>query len=151
MEKWKQYSVHNEAEIFGFFGEYRFLSNYHKCLVYFDGVLYPSSENAYMAAKTLDVAERTRFVNIEPNEAKALGRQIQLRPDWEEVKFDIMKIILCDKFYRNRSIRGKLISTGNAVLTEANHWGDRIWGTDEEGNGENHLGRLLMKIRSLWK
>jgi ribA/ribD-fused uncharacterized protein len=151
MEKWKQYSVHNEHEIRGFFGDYRFLSNYHKCPVYFDGVLYPSTENAYMAAKTLDVAERTRFLEIEPKEAKLLGRQIQLRSDWESVKFDIMASVLFDKFYRNRSLREKLLKTENAILIEANHWGDRIWGTDEEGNGENHLGRTLMRIRKFWK
>jgi ribA/ribD-fused uncharacterized protein len=104
-----------------------------------------------MAAKTLDVAERTRFLEIEPKEAKLLGRQIQLRSDWESVKFDVMASVLFDKFYRNRSLRGKLLATGDAELIEANHWGDIIWGTDEEGNGENHLGRLLMRIRKFWK
>lgn len=151
METWKQYSVHNEKEIRGFFGDYRFLSNYHKCLVYFDGVIYPSSENAYMAAKTLDVAERTQFLEIEPKEAKALGRQIGLRSDWENVKFDIMAAILFDKFYRHRSLREKLLKTENAILIEANHWGDQLWGTDEEGYGENHLGKVLMRIRKFWQ
>jgi ribA/ribD-fused uncharacterized protein len=150
MEKWKQYSVHNEEEIRGFFGDYRFLSNYHKCPVMFDGILYPSSENAYMAAKSLDPQVRVQFEDIEPKDAKALGRTIQLRSDWESVKFDIMLAILFDKFYRNKGIRQKLIDTGNAYLEETNHWGDQIWGANEQGEGENMLGRLLMKVREIW-
>ena len=75
----REYVVHTENEILGFFGPYRFLSNFHKCPVYFEGVLYPSTENAFMAAKTLDIEQRKQFVHIEPNEAKALGRKINLR------------------------------------------------------------------------
>jgi ribA/ribD-fused uncharacterized protein len=146
----RDYIIHDENQILGFFGPYRFLSNFHQCPVYFEGLLYPSSENAFMAAKTLDVDQRRQFQNIEPKEAKALGRKIYLRPDWEEVKVDIMMAICFDKFYRNRSIRQKLIETGNRHLAEANHWGDKIWGTNESGEGQNLLGKILMNLRSLF-
>jgi predicted NAD-dependent protein-ADP-ribosyltransferase YbiA (DUF1768 family) len=39
-----------------------------------------------------------------------------------------------------------LLNTGHRDLFEANTWGDRFWGT-VDGEGSNHLGRLLMKIR----
>jgi len=107
----REYVVHTENEILGFFGPYRFLSNFHKCPVYFEGVLYPSTENAFMAAKTLDIEQRKQFVHIEPNEAKALGRKINLRSDWEDVKFDVMMTVCFDKFYRNINIREKLLQT----------------------------------------
>jgi hypothetical protein len=48
---WKEYAIHDSHLIHGFFGDYRWLSNFHSCPVYFDGLLYPSSENAYQAAK----------------------------------------------------------------------------------------------------
>ena len=146
----RDYIVHNEKEVLGFFGEYRYLSNFHQCPIYFEGSMYPSTENAFMAAKTLDVNERVQFQSIEPKEAKALGRQIQLRSDWEEVKYDVMATVVFDKFYRNKTIRKKLIYTGDAYLEETNHWNDRIWGVCE-GEGQNHLGKILMNVRSFWQ
>jgi len=147
----RDYIVHNEKEIKGFFEDFRFLSNFHQAPVYFEGFMYPSTENAYMAAKTLNIPERTKFIHIEPKEAKALGRQIELRKDWESVKEDIMASVVFDKFYRHKSLREKLLATGDAHLSEANHWKDRIWGTDEEGNGQNLLGKILMNIRTFWQ
>lgn len=149
--KERHYVVHSETEIKGFFGPYRFLSNFHQCPVYFDGVMYPSSENAFMAAKTLDPVGREQFRYIEPKEAKSLGRQIKLRADWETVKFDVMATVLFDKFYRNRGIREKLLATGNAYLEETNHWNDMIWGCNEESEGQNNLGKILMNIRTFWQ
>ena len=146
----RHYVVHNENEIKGFFGDYRFLSNFHQCPVYFDGVMYPSTENAFMAAKTLDPLQREQFRYIEPKEAKALGRKIQLREDWESVKYDVMASVCFDKFYRNKGIREKLLETGNAYLEETNHWNDKIWGVCD-GEGQNNLGKILTNIRTFWQ
>ena len=44
-------SFYDSDNIKGFFGGYRWLSNFHVCDVMFEGDLYPSSENAYQAAK----------------------------------------------------------------------------------------------------
>jgi ribA/ribD-fused uncharacterized protein len=145
--KERDYVVHSDTEIKGMFGEYRYLSNFHNCPVQFDGVIYPSSENAYMAAKTLDLQQREQFETISPKDAKDLGRTIDLRPDWEIVKYDIMYKILFDKFSRNSDIRQKLLETGEKYLEETNHWGDRIWGV-VDGVGKSALGKILMQIRS---
>lgn len=145
------YVVHDDNNVKGFFAEYRYLSNFHVCPVYFEGVCYPSTENAFMAAKTLDLEQRVAFETIEPKEAKALGRKIALRTDWETVKYDVMAAVNFDKYYRNLDIREKLVSTGDKLLEETNHWGDKIWGTDPDGNGENNLGKILMNIRSFWQ
>ena len=144
----RDYIVHNDKEILGFFSEYRFLSNFHLCPVFFEGKRYPSTENAFMAAKTLDVQEREQFEDISPKDAKALGRKIQLRPDWEDVKYGVMASVCFDKFFRNANIREKLLATGNAQLSERNHWSDKVWGTDEEGLGKDALGKILMNIRT---
>ena len=38
--------------------------------------------------------------------------------------------------------------TGNLVLEEGNGWHDTFWGVDlKTGEGENHLGRILMQVR----
>jgi len=46
--------------------------------------------------------------------------------------------------------RTLLKETGNQNIQEGNYWGDDYWGVDLKQNpnvGENHLGRLIMKIR----
>jgi ribA/ribD-fused uncharacterized protein len=112
--------------------------------------MYPSTENAFMAAKTLDRDERLQFVHISPKEAKALGRTIKLRPDWNKVRVEVMYAVIFDKFYRNKGIRRWLLDTGDKLLVEGNHWNDKFWGVCE-GEGENMLGKILMQIREDFK
>ena len=52
------------------------------------------------------------------------------------------------KFNQNPELKRKLIATGDAVLVEENYWGDKFWGVcSKTGEGENHLGIILMKTR----
>ena len=44
-----------------FDGEFAFLSNFWECEVEFDGIVFPSVEHAYQAAKTHEVREQLRF------------------------------------------------------------------------------------------
>jgi ribA/ribD-fused uncharacterized protein len=129
-----------------FSGEFRFLSNFYPSPVTFDGLRYPSVENAYQASKTLDRVQRQAFVNVSPGEAKRLGQALPLRKDWEQVKLKIMEILLLKKFTPGTDLAFQLLGTGNRQLIEGNHWGDRFWGMCG-GRGENHLGLLLMEIR----
>lgn len=147
LEAIPEYAIHDRKTIMGFFGPFRFLSNFYQSPVYFENILYPSSENAYQAAKKLDIELRKKFVDISLSESKKLGRSINIRPDWESIKYDIMYIIVFDKFYRNHKLRRKLLLTGDAYLEETNHWKDTCWGKTEEGVGRNSLGKILMIIR----
>ena len=85
-----------------------------------------------------------------PGKAKQLGRKVFLRPDWEEVKFQVMEDCLREKF-RDTELLVQLIATKGHFLIEGTTWHDKCWGicTCEEcgGNGDNNLGKLLMKIR----
>ncbi|MBQ3449388.1 MAG: NADAR family protein, partial [Synergistaceae bacterium] len=52
------------------------------------------------------------------------------------------------KFTQHEDIAQKLINTGERILIEGNDLGDVFWGIDTAtGEGENHLGKILMKIR----
>lgn len=133
--------------ISSFRGEWTRLSNYSLCSVWFDGHIYSSVEHAYQAAKTLDDKERVGIRHIPtPNQAKKLGRKVTIRSDWEDIKVDIMRELLKEKFAQKPE-RDILISTGNEELIEGNWWGDRFWGQSPLGNGKNWLGTLLMEIR----
>jgi len=57
-----------------------------------------------------------------------------------------METLLREKFSKDPELRAKLLNTGTSKLVEGNTWGDRFWGVCR-GQGENNLGRLLMKVR----
>lgn len=141
----------SRSAITSFRGEFAFLSNFYACLVEFEGVMYPSAEHAFQAAKTLD-KERRRCIALAPSPtaAKRMGRRLKLRADWEGVKLDVMETILRDKF-SDDGLAESLKATGTRRLVEGNTWGDKYWGKvmNEHGKleGGNNLGKLLMKIR----
>lgn len=129
-----------------FQGFYRWLSNFWKVPVEMDGMIYPSVEHAYQAAKTFDQSARLSIQALyKPGDAKRAGRRVTLRTDWEKVKLDVMLALLRNKFL-DKNLREKLLATGDSMLIEGNTWGDTFWGMCGD-SGENHLGRLLMQVR----
>jgi len=127
--------------------KYRFLSNFYTAEVVFDGARYPSVEHAYQAAKTLNYDERDQIrVATTAGIAKKLGRKVTMRKDWEEIKLAVMRDLVWQKFERHPENARKLLDTGDATLIEGNWWGDKFWGVCD-GEGENHLGKILMNIR----
>lgn len=145
------YSVWDNNNIKGFFGEYMFLSNFWECEVYFDGLTYPSSECAYQAAKVIREI-REPFTKMKPWVSKTAWQEVTpecILPDWDENKYRIMDIIVLDKFTRNKDLKQKLLDTDNRYLEETNHWSDLVWGVDyKTGRGSNWLGKILMGVRS---
>ncbi len=81
-----------------------------------------------------------------PGQAKRAGLRLRLRFDWPAIKLGVMSTGLDAKF-QIPELRDKLLATGNAELVEGNSWNDTYWGMCR-GVGDNHLGKLLMKIRA---
>lgn len=138
--------------ILEFRGANAFLSNFHEGGIEYDGLSFRSAESAFQAAKTLDMGERQKFVNLSASEAKRLGRRVTLRPDWESVKEDIMLGILRAKFAPGSGLAKRLLDTGEATLVEGNRWHDNYWGTClcQRCAGKarlNRLGKLLEQVR----
>ena len=126
--------------------EYQFLSNFARVWVDLDEWSYFSVEHAYQAAKTLDKKQRKIIFNtVSPGEAKRLGSALVLRQDWHAVKLKVMEDLLRQKV-NTEPFKYKLKLTGEAYIEETNWWGDTYWGVCK-GVGDNHLGRLIMKIR----
>lgn len=42
--------------------------------------------------------------------------------------------------------QAKLLATRDRMLIEGNDWGDTFWGM-VDGEGENNLGKILMRVR----
>lgn len=127
-----------------FRGKYYFLSNFYDAPVTYLGYTFKNNEAAFQGAKCLSRIQE--FCNLNPSEAKHLGRRVHLRSDWEQVKDSVMYDICRAKFTQNPNLRTLLIQTGDAELVEGNTWGDRVWGVCD-GVGENRLGKILMRIR----
>ncbi|MBQ1388752.1 MAG: NADAR family protein [Clostridia bacterium] len=131
-----------------FDGEYRFLSNFYVVKVEYGGLVYTSSEAAFQAQKCLTKEERVQFTQLSPSKSKTLGRNVQLRPDWNDVRIGIMEDIVRCKFAQNPDLAKMLLETGDKTLIEGNTWHDTFWGVDSKsGYGKNNLGKILMKIR----
>lgn len=134
-----------------------FLSNFYPARVRFDGDSYESVEHAYQAAKFLDPRARERIaVTPSPGAAKraAVHMRRNVRADWRDVNLAVMKSLVIQKFALYDEFRARLVETGARELVEANTWGDdffgKVWAPDRQRwIGENHLGRILMEVRSL--
>ncbi len=129
-----------------FRGEHRFLSNFFPADVVFDFEEYPSVEHAYQASKTLDRKKRKEILRMTPGQSKKFGKKLQVREDWDLVKLDIMYDLILQKFRKDNLLRDKLLKTMGRELQEGNTWGDYFWGVCS-GQGENHLGKILMRVR----
>ena len=132
-----------------FRGEYAFLSNFWEVPVTYKGLTYGSNEAAFQAQKCMTEEEKMEFTQLRPSASKKLGRRVKFRPDWEDVKVGIMEEIVRAKFTQNEELKALLLATGEAYLEEGNTWHDTCWGVDAKtGVGQNHLGKILMKIRA---
>ena len=138
-----------QEKIDRFMNEFDFLSNFYECKVDYEGIVWRTAEHAYQAMKTLNPEQRLNMTEIYmPGDAKAYGRAVKMRTDWDEVKLGIMEDIVRCKFQQNPRLQKKLLLTGDLPIEEGNTWNDTYWGICLfKGTGQNHLGKILMKIR----
>lgn len=133
--------------------ETEFLSNFYRLdiPITLGNLTYPSVEHAFQAAKTINEEERKQFTNpnMTPAQAKAAGKKIKLRKDWNQIKLKLMKNLVLSKFKHNPNLIDKLLATGDKELIEGNNWNDSYWGVTDwgKGKGQNHLGKILMEVR----
>lgn len=116
---------------------------------------YKTSENFYQAMKLpKDRTDlRAKIAAMNPYKAKKAIRDknnFQWRDSWnEEESLKVMEFILRVKFKEHTIWHTKLLMSEPFELVEWNNWGDTFWGKDiKTQQGENHLGKILMKIRN---
>ncbi len=86
-----------------------------------------------------------------PAQAKAIGRTYdqtgRTRKDWYSINLKIMKMLVTRKFQDHPYLLLALGDTESFYLEEGNWWGDQFWGVCN-GVGQNHLGLILMEVRT---
>lgn len=115
------------APTFGDSKEY--LSNMYPYKMRVNGLEFTCVEAAFQSFKTTDPEIRKQFIGLDGRAAKALGRKINLRPDWEQIKIKVMRQLIAGKFSK---------SLGQKLVKEQ----DNFIETD------NELGRILMEVRA---
>jgi len=142
-----------------------FLFHFHPAPFVLDGETWPDVEHYYQAQKSLDSAYRQAVREAPtPGDAKRLaahplapGKQAKKswfrthdslpRPDWHDVKLDLMRAADWAKFSQNPDLARLLLETGDAELVEDSPF-EPFWGAGPDGGGQNWAGRVLMEVRA---
>lgn len=110
-------------------------------------------EHYFQAHKALDrCSARMVLTARTPGQAKRIARQAPLRPDWQQIRIDVMRAAIREKFVPGTEAYRELMEHEGPIV-EHNTWHDNFWGDCRcprcRGNrGENMLGRLLMALRA---
>lgn len=137
----------SEIRFYSRTGKYPWLSNFYWHGFFLDGVEWYTVEHYFQAQKFPDDPDYRDLVRFAPHprEAKMLGRARPCRPDWDDVRDDVMLRALRLKFAGWEQGRAWLLLTGDAVLIEDSPT-DMYWGGALPGS-QNRLGELLMQVR----
>lgn len=141
-----------------FTDKYAFLSNFFNSPIEVDvagqKVTVTTVEHGFQMAKTNNISQKMciSYASL-PARAKKLGRKATLRPDWDEIKLDVMEKLLRQKF-SDPVLMGMLVDIEGEII-EHNRWHDNYWGKcvcqqcrfRYPDGAENHLGKLLMQLR----
>ena len=119
--------------------------------LHIDNISYPTSEHYFQSQKFVGTPYPRYIAGMShPRESFDFSRSSRgthwIRPDWPEVKEQVMYKVLKEKFTQNPELGYLLISTCNAVILEHTSK-DSYWGDAGDGTGKNRLGVLLMRLR----
>ncbi len=146
-----------EAGVIQFYNEEdpftEWLGNFYPTRVAYNGLVFTNSEAAFQSQKFTHQPElMAQFQTLSGEQAFYKARELfsSIRPDWFEVRVQVMKEVLTAKMVQNRSIARWLEATGDAFLVEHNpvKGRDAFWSDDHDGTGKNMLGILWMELRS---
>lgn len=138
-----------KATLTRFDGFYSCFSNFYLREVKYKDKIYKTKEHAFQCQKATNQKDFDYvFEAPTPFNAKRRARKIKLKESWPLRRIGIMKEIVLEFFKQHKDLRNVLMSTDSAELIEGNDWGDTFWGVCN-GEGENHLGKILMEVRDM--
>jgi ribA/ribD-fused uncharacterized protein len=140
-----------------FFYEQEFypFSNFSAFTLDWKGIRFDTSEAAYHWEKFLaggvDNGKYKHIIRTAESAHAAFKYAEQykehVRPDWLNVRVQIMRDILLAKARQHEYVRRKLLQSGDRELIE-NSWRDSFWGWGPDRKGQNQLGKLWMEVRA---
>jgi ribA/ribD-fused uncharacterized protein len=120
-------------------------------------IRFPSTVHGFQLLKLFGMpkfdhlyTELNKTTNIDPMSAYRvchnLVAYIDLRPDWNTIRYDVMKALVWTKVNTDRFVNNLLRSTGDWDLVKMDPT-DCYWGVGKCGDGKNILGKIYMDIR----
>jgi ribA/ribD-fused uncharacterized protein len=133
-----------------FKGDYKWLSNFQPVDIILNNIKYPTVEHAYMSMKSNDIKWKELCANrlISPSVIKKESREIKLVENWLDIKIQVMKKCLIQKYFQE-PYKTLLLNTNDEYIQEGNMWGDTYWGVClKTKKGDNNLGKIIMSVRN---
>jgi len=139
-------------KVFIYPNEFYCLENFSAFKIYWQGILFATSEQAYQWEKfpKQDVVREQIINAMSAHQAFKIAQENDhLRdPNWLQRRVPVMRDILAAKLRQHEYVRRKLFETGDRLIVE-DSWRDDFWGAGADGTGQNMLGRLWMQHREL--
>ena len=157
----EHHKLDTDTQVFFYEQEFYVLSNFSAFQIEWEGRNFQTAEHLYHWLKferyeSLPVDIRVSVTKLRRNIyfARSAHSAFKIaeenaalyRPDWIDVRVDLMREILRAKVGQHEYVRGKLIETGDRELVE-DSWRDSWWGWGADRKGQNMLGKLWMEIR----
>jgi N-glycosidase YbiA len=143
---------------------FRFLSHFYYATIRIDDEEWSTVEHYFQAQRSHDPNYIKLIRNAKspgwakkfgapPDAPRKVSRQSwfrknreQPRPDWKDIKLEVMRAADWAKFSQNPDLGRLLLATRPATIEEDAPY-DLFWGTGKDGSGLNWAGRILMEIR----
>ena len=132
-------------------GDYGCFSNFSYHGFELDGEYWSTTEHYFQAQKFASTPHVEQIRQLKtPKEAANMGRDRQrpLRKDWEQVKDDIMRKAVLQKFKTHADTCEILLATADEEIVE-NSPSDYYWGCGKDVRGKNMLGQIIMEVRDI--
>ena len=130
----------------GFKEKYSFLSIYYPTEIEYEGIKYNCPINAFLAQQVSSQIQKKQIAKSAPSRSTIMvinsEEKVNLTTEQQlEIMYNICKIKFSDE-----NLKQSLLSTKNEELVDETDWNNKFWGVTN-GEGENHIGKILMKIR----
>ena len=98
--------------------------------------------------ETKEIAEKIRKA-LSPDDARNIAhKNKEFRPsNWSDIKYNKMEEVLRLKVNQNPKVKKVLLNTKKLTIAECCIDEDTDWGINNNNEGNNHLGKIWMKIR----
>jgi ribA/ribD-fused uncharacterized protein len=125
-------------------------NNFSAHAIEYRGLLYPTAEHAYQAAKCTDPNGKEAIRNARsPILAKQLANETYRAardPEWDGKKLAVVEEILRAKLAQHPEAQQALRDSGHEDIVEDSPT-DYFWGAGADGSGRNMFGKIWMRIR----
>lgn len=107
--------------------KYKEFDNFYVAPFKADGQIWPTVEHAFQASKSKDPEFKKKILSvISPKKAWELGQAVQLREDWETIKFYVMQDMVFRKISQNIDLIDLLLKTKGDIVSKHSspYWND---------------------------